>query len=467
MTVNVHIARYLEEIALTVLPTNIDSEDGTDLDSGLASSDTTTRDSQVSVEEKPDMSHNIEASHPVVLPTFAPSQTIPVSPVTATVEAATSTEKSGNDTKHGTSSLMGDTAADLWPLTMADTYIDDLYKPSFMEASAASTAQEQSNVPPSKNLLAQRLQTANRQHMSATGASSSRSPFRHGSPLAPESNLLVQSQSPILPNASDVNSTVTQLPAPNIDDDLPSINYLEPEIMSHASLPSIWSELGEQLSDHPAMTEKEHAMRYNPPPTPSFPNSPPGMSRMPAMGNPHASPPVSPNYAYSHSMPSPAHSIPFLSPSHTAFSPPSARQDFSAAHDSNQMANTMAAAGPAGTDPADPTPMLSNPTLPNTKLSRIWKCPILRCKYHEHGWPTERRNSIATSKTSILLPLPFTSACTSLVRTSPNGKATASNTWRRRTDGKTKAATNSPSLPGLQNRAADLNAHRQTQDWIS
>ncbi|KAK7972468.1 C2H2 type zinc finger domain-containing protein [Apiospora saccharicola] len=41
------------------------------------------------------------------------------------------------------------------------------------------------------------------------------------------------------------------------------------------------------------------------------------------MGKPHASPPVSPNYAYGHSMPSPAHSIPILSPFHAAFSPPS------------------------------------------------------------------------------------------------------------------------------------------------
>ncbi|KAI9146994.1 Zinc finger transcription factor ace1 [Paramyrothecium foliicola] len=37
-----HIARHLEEIALTILPTNPDSEDGTDIDSGLASSDSGT-----------------------------------------------------------------------------------------------------------------------------------------------------------------------------------------------------------------------------------------------------------------------------------------------------------------------------------------------------------------------------------------------------------------------------------------
>lgn len=34
-----HVRRHMEEIALTVLPTNPDSEDGTDIDSGLASSE--------------------------------------------------------------------------------------------------------------------------------------------------------------------------------------------------------------------------------------------------------------------------------------------------------------------------------------------------------------------------------------------------------------------------------------------
>lgn len=34
-----HLAKHLEEVALTILPTNADSEDGTDVDSGLASSE--------------------------------------------------------------------------------------------------------------------------------------------------------------------------------------------------------------------------------------------------------------------------------------------------------------------------------------------------------------------------------------------------------------------------------------------
>ncbi|ORY63867.1 uncharacterized protein BCR38DRAFT_201795 [Pseudomassariella vexata] len=42
--VTTHLARHMEEIALTVLPTNPDSEDGTDVDSGLASSEISVRD---------------------------------------------------------------------------------------------------------------------------------------------------------------------------------------------------------------------------------------------------------------------------------------------------------------------------------------------------------------------------------------------------------------------------------------
>ncbi|KAK8123622.1 C2H2 type zinc finger domain-containing protein [Apiospora kogelbergensis] len=126
--------------------------------------------------------------------------------------------------------------------------------------------------------------------------------------------------SQVLRHPSDAKSPVTQLPTPSMHGDLPPIGSPQSEINGHASLPPIRSQLGEQLSDHPSMTEKEHAMRHNPPPTPSFPNSPPATSRIPIGSNPHASPPVSPNYAYSHSMPSPAHSLPMLSP--YGFSPP-------------------------------------------------------------------------------------------------------------------------------------------------
>ncbi|KAI1500655.1 hypothetical protein F5X99DRAFT_385546 [Biscogniauxia marginata] len=46
MHVKTHLARHLEEISLTVLPTNLDSEDGTDDDSGLASSETSSQDKE-------------------------------------------------------------------------------------------------------------------------------------------------------------------------------------------------------------------------------------------------------------------------------------------------------------------------------------------------------------------------------------------------------------------------------------
>ncbi|KAI0602749.1 hypothetical protein F4775DRAFT_155029 [Biscogniauxia sp. FL1348] len=41
--VKTHLTRHLEEISLTILPTNLDSEDGTDIDSGLASSETSSK----------------------------------------------------------------------------------------------------------------------------------------------------------------------------------------------------------------------------------------------------------------------------------------------------------------------------------------------------------------------------------------------------------------------------------------
>ncbi|KAK0705192.1 hypothetical protein B0H67DRAFT_604103 [Lasiosphaeris hirsuta] len=71
--------------------------------------------------------------------------------------------------------------------TMTDIYNDELYSPSFTITSAAPT---QMAIPsPSNELFAQRLQAAN-QHLSAvhspvSASSRDRSPFRHGSPLAP------------------------------------------------------------------------------------------------------------------------------------------------------------------------------------------------------------------------------------------------------------------------------------------
>ncbi|KAJ9131151.1 Transcriptional regulator RPN4 [Coniochaeta hoffmannii] len=71
--------------------------------------------------------------------------------------------------------------------TMTDIYSDELFNPNFTITSAPPT---QMPVSPSNEVFAQRLQAANSQHLSAvhspvSAPSRDRSPFQHGSPLAP------------------------------------------------------------------------------------------------------------------------------------------------------------------------------------------------------------------------------------------------------------------------------------------
>jgi hypothetical protein len=76
---------------------------------------------------------------------------------------------------------------------------------------------------------------------------------------------------------------------------------------NHEALPSIRSQLFEQLHGSP----KDIAVR----PSSQFPHSPPtGPSRLGTIPGNHASPPISPNEAFRHSMPSPTHTLPVLSP---------------------------------------------------------------------------------------------------------------------------------------------------------
>ncbi|TVY80435.1 Transcriptional regulator RPN4 [Lachnellula suecica] len=88
--------------------------------------------------------------------------------------------------------------------TMTDIYADELYNPSFQITTAPSTqaAATRTSLSPQNDLFSQRLQAANSQHLSASNAqtpltipSRERSPFRHGSPLAPSLNTFA-SQSP-------------------------------------------------------------------------------------------------------------------------------------------------------------------------------------------------------------------------------------------------------------------------------
>lgn len=73
--------------------------------------------------------------------------------------------------------------------TMTDAYADELYSPNFAITSPSSG--QASSISPTSDLFNQRLQAANNQHLSAvtnspvSSASRDRSPFRHGSPLAP------------------------------------------------------------------------------------------------------------------------------------------------------------------------------------------------------------------------------------------------------------------------------------------
>ncbi|KAK4040561.1 hypothetical protein C8A01DRAFT_15570 [Parachaetomium inaequale] len=72
--------------------------------------------------------------------------------------------------------------------TMTDAYTDELYSPNFAITSPSSG---QASISPTSDLFNQRLQAANNQHLSAvtnspvSSTSRDRSPFRHGSPLAP------------------------------------------------------------------------------------------------------------------------------------------------------------------------------------------------------------------------------------------------------------------------------------------
>ncbi|KUI58025.1 Transcriptional regulator RPN4 [Cytospora mali] len=77
--------------------------------------------------------------------------------------------------------------------TMTDIYSDELYNPNFTITSAAPSQPSQTAMSPTRELFAQRVQAANNQHLSATEPSISsvsrgRSPFCHGSPLAPASS---------------------------------------------------------------------------------------------------------------------------------------------------------------------------------------------------------------------------------------------------------------------------------------
>lgn len=94
--------------------------------------------------------------------------------------------------------------------TMTDIYGDELYNPQFTLTSASPS---QMPVSPSNEVFAQRLRAANSQHLSAVHSpvsvpSRDRSPFQHGSPLAPASShdfsTTIPSQHPVFGSAQQL-----------------------------------------------------------------------------------------------------------------------------------------------------------------------------------------------------------------------------------------------------------------------
>ncbi|CAK7229064.1 hypothetical protein SBRCBS47491_007119 [Sporothrix bragantina] len=77
--------------------------------------------------------------------------------------------------------------------TITDVYSDELYSPNFAAMPTSAPSANTSQMAPSSQMFAQRLQQINNQHLSAAshqspvsvGTPRERSPFRHGSPMAP------------------------------------------------------------------------------------------------------------------------------------------------------------------------------------------------------------------------------------------------------------------------------------------
>jgi len=90
--------------------------------------------------------------------------------------------------------------------TMTDVYEDSLYNPAveITSAPSSSTSAPKVTLSPQNEVFKQRLQAANNQHLNASNNTQTpltipnreRSPFRHGSPLAPTGNSFISQPSP-------------------------------------------------------------------------------------------------------------------------------------------------------------------------------------------------------------------------------------------------------------------------------
>ncbi|KAK8051670.1 hypothetical protein PG993_003055 [Apiospora rasikravindrae] len=241
-TAKAHLARHLEEIALTVLPTNPDSEDGTDLDSGLASSETSTGDSQVSVGREHDTSHRPAVLTPGMhdgLSPLGPPQSnanghASLPPIRSQLGEQLSDHPNMTEKEHAM--RHGPPSSPRFPdmEPTVESYPNGEEFNAGLEVAGMYTPvlQGQSAIPPRKGNFAQQILAAGGKYLSRTVSKSSRSPFRQGSPLAPAFDGFAQSAmampSPAqqsAKNPSPFESSVSRLPVQTPELNTPGQSY--------------------------------------------------------------------------------------------------------------------------------------------------------------------------------------------------------------------------------------------------
>ncbi|KAI1412886.1 hypothetical protein F5Y13DRAFT_38861 [Hypoxylon sp. FL1857] len=154
--------------------------------------------------------------------------------------------------------------------------------------------------------------------------------------------------------------------------ELPPIQEVSPKSDStnHDPLPSIRSQLFDQLTGPP----KDLAMRNGP----QFPHSPPGgPPRLGGIPGSHASPPISPN-EYRQSMPSPAHTIPGMSPYYYSSSSNTSHHRSGADYSSSSNTDTPSGSGDALTPATSITERMSIDNMTNPQVG-AFVCTVQGC----------------------------------------------------------------------------------------